>query len=137
MSAQLLINIDVPDLQKGAEFYLNAFSLKIGRKFGIGGVELLGLSSPIYLLKKDSGTHPFPEAQVTRTYHRHWCPVHLDFVVDDIQSTHQKLLSLGAIEESPIQIKSWGKISMFRDPFGHGICLIEFIGSGYDEIADQ
>jgi hypothetical protein len=21
------------------------------------------------------------------------------------------------------------------DPFGHGICLIEFVGKGYDEIA--
>jgi hypothetical protein len=24
---------------------------------------------------------------------------------------------------------------MLADPFGHGVCLIEFIGKGYDEIA--
>jgi hypothetical protein len=24
---------------------------------------------------------------------------------------------------------------MLADPFGHGICLIEFVGRGYDEIA--
>jgi hypothetical protein len=23
------------------------------------------------------------------------------------------------------------------DPFGHGFCLIQFLGRGYDEIADQ
>ena len=25
---------------------------------------------------------------------------------------------------------------MLADPFGHGICLIEFLGRGYDEIAN-
>jgi len=26
---------------------------------------------------------------------------------------------------------------MLADPFGHGICLIEFVGRGYDEIATE
>ena len=28
-------------------------------------------------------------------------------------------------------------IAMLADPFGHGICLIEFVGRGYDEIATE
>ncbi len=29
----------------------------------------------------------------------------------------------------------WGKIAMLADPFGHGLCLIQFLNRGYDEIA--
>ena len=130
----ILINIDVPDLKKGIVFYTQAFDLKIGRKFGDAGVELMGLPAPIYLLEKAEGTLPFPDATEGRSYKRHWSPVHLDFVVMDIENTRESLLSLGAIEEDAVKIKKWGKIAMFRDPFGHGICLIEFLGRGYDEI---
>ena len=38
------------------------------------------------------------------------------------------------IEGEPATHK-WGKIAHLADPFGHGLCLIEFIGRGYDEIA--
>lgn len=27
--------------------------------------------------------------------------------------------------------------ALFVDPFGHGFCLIEFTGRGYDEIASE
>jgi lactoylglutathione lyase len=29
----------------------------------------------------------------------------------------------------------WGRIAQLADPFGHGLCLIQFLGRGYDEIA--
>jgi hypothetical protein len=29
----------------------------------------------------------------------------------------------------------WGRIAHMADPFGHGLCLIQFLGCGYDEIA--
>ena len=38
----LLINIDVPDLPAAEALYTNAFGLTAGRRFGDGGVELLG-----------------------------------------------------------------------------------------------
>ena len=28
-----------------------------------------------------------------------------------------------------------GKIAHLADPFGHGVCLVQFLGRGYDEIA--
>jgi hypothetical protein len=31
----------------------------------------------------------------------------------------------------------WGRIARMADPFGHGICFIEFLGRGYDEIAGE
>ena len=33
-----------------------------------------------------------------------------------------------------VQIYSWGKIAGVADPFGHGICLIQLLGAGYDEV---
>jgi len=34
-----------------------------------------------------------------------------------------------------VRTHSWGRIAVMADPFGHGFCLIEFLGRGYDEIA--
>lgn len=105
----VLINIDVPDVAKAEAFYLSALGLKVGRRFGAAGVELLGLPAPIYLLQKDSGTSPSQHTAQTRTYDRHWCPVHLDFVVDDIQTAHERLVKAGAKVEAPIASKSRGQ----------------------------
>jgi catechol 2,3-dioxygenase-like lactoylglutathione lyase family enzyme len=58
----LLVNIDVDDLAKGIGFYSAAFGLRVGRRFGTFGVELLGSSAPIYLLVKGEGT---PAAETT------------------------------------------------------------------------
>jgi len=60
----LLVNIDVDVLDRAVRFHTAAFDLRVGRRFGAGGVELLA------------------------------------------------------------------------DPFGHGFCLLQFVGNGYDEIAD-
>ncbi len=52
----LLVNLDVDDLEKAVRFYGSAFGLKVGRRFGAFGVEMLGSSIPIYLLVKSPGT---------------------------------------------------------------------------------
>lgn len=135
MTATLLINIDVDDLEKATEFYCEAFGLHVGRRFGADAVELLGATSPIYLLVKPNGTVASPSSRHLRSYARHWTPVHLDFVVSDIESALDRARNAGARLESPVRTNNWGKIAMLADPFGHGICLIEFVGRGYDEIA--
>lgn len=38
--------------------------------------------------------------------------------------------------ERPVRTAVWGKIALLADPFGHGLCLIEFLNRGYDEIAE-
>ena len=55
MTATLLVNIDVDDLAKATEFYCKAFNLRVGRRFGSDAIELLGATSPIYLLVKPNG----------------------------------------------------------------------------------
>jgi uncharacterized glyoxalase superfamily protein PhnB len=40
----------------------------------------------------------------------------------------------GARLEGEVETHVWGRIAVLADPFGHGFCLIEFLGRGYDEI---
>jgi predicted enzyme related to lactoylglutathione lyase len=131
----VLVNLDVDDLEKAVGFYLSAFDLKVGRRFGTFAVELLGTSTPFYLLLNKAGS-PATVAGHARTYERHWTPVHLDFVVQDIDASVAKALAAGAKLEKPTSIHSYGKLAVLADPFGHGFCFIEFLGRGYDEIAD-
>ena len=63
---KLLVNIDVDDLARGERFYCEALSLRVGRRFGTSGVELLGLEAPIYLLVKAAGSAPFGRHEANR-----------------------------------------------------------------------
>ena len=98
---------------------------------------MLGASSAIYLFVKAEGTKPSTNADQVRRYRRHWTPVHLDFVVAEIEAAVSRALEAGATIEGEIQTHDWGRITHMADPFGHGICFIEFLGRGYDEIADE
>jgi predicted enzyme related to lactoylglutathione lyase len=138
---QILINIDVPDLARAEQFYTRAFDLTAGRRFGLV-VELNSSSSSssniaIYLLQNDSGTAASVTTNAARTYQRHWTPVHLDFSVKDIEQAVDRAVQAGAILEDPIDTQPWGRIAHLADPFGHGLCLIQFTGRGYDEIVDS
>ncbi len=133
--AQLIVNVDVDDLEKAVRFYTSALGLRIGRRFSGGGIELVGAEVPIYMLVAAPGTAPFRGAAVSRDYSRHWTPVHLDFAVDDIEKGVARAVAAGAHVEVPIQQDKYGKMAVLADPFGHGFCLLQFEGRGYDEIA--
>jgi lactoylglutathione lyase len=135
VTLQLLANIDVDDLERAEAFYVEALQLTVGRRFGSGAVELLGASSPIYLLKKAAGSAAGDATAQTRDYRRHWTPVHLDFVVVDLAAALTRATAAGAKLEGEVRTANWGRIAVLADPFGHGFCLIEFLNRGYDEIA--
>ena len=131
----LLVNIDVNDLERGIRFYTTAFSLDVTRRFGADGAELSGGSSKIYLLLKAADSEATPTTSQRRGYERHWTPVHLDIIVEDIESAVARAIHAGAILEKPVRTSSWGKIALMADPFGHGFCLVQFLGRGYDEVS--
>lgn len=133
--AALLVNIDVPDLDRAIAFYSAAFDLRLGRRLGSDFAELVGSSVPIYLLQTAPGTKPFREAVATRQYERHWTPVHLDFVVPDLDAALVRALEAGATQEAAPSDHAYGRLVLLSDPFGHGECLIEFNARGYDAIA--
>jgi len=130
---RVLINLDVADLERGAAFYTQALGLRIGRRFD-GFVELLGAEAPIYLLQKEAGTPPFAGAEPARSYARHWTPLHLDFVVTDLDAAVARALAAGAVLEATPSRHAYGRLALLHDPFGHGFCLLQFEGKGYDEL---
>jgi predicted enzyme related to lactoylglutathione lyase len=137
MGSSVLINVDVPDIESAVAFYAGAFGLSVKRRFGgQEGAELAGWPVPLFLLRKDAGTTGTAAPDARRTYERHWTPVHLDVVVDDIDAALSRAVDAGAVIEQGVRTAVWGKIAVLADPFGHGLCLIEFLNRGYDEIAD-
>jgi predicted enzyme related to lactoylglutathione lyase len=130
----LLVNIDVDDLDRATRFYCDGLGLTVGRRFD-GWIELLGAAAPIYLLPKASGTPISPVAKQKRDYRRHWTPVHLDFVVQDIRAAVKRVQAAGAILERDVTTHDYGLLALLADPWGNGFCLLQFTGRGYDEIA--
>ena len=134
MTAGLLVNIDVDDLQTAATFYCEGLGLRVGRRFE-GWIELVGASAPIYLLPKPAGSAVSPACDEKRDYGRHWTPVHLDFVVADIGAALKRALAAGATLERDVTDHAYGKLALLADPCGNGFCLLQVTGRGYDEIA--
>jgi len=52
-------------------------------------------------------------------------------------SIYLRAVAAGARLERPIQTSKWGRLALLADPFGHGFCLVQFLGRGYDEIAQD
>lgn len=130
---QLLLNLDVPDLPAAVAFYQQALGLSVGRVLFDGSVvEMLGAAVPLYLLHKAAATRPCPQAEVQRDYGRHWMPLHLDRIVDDLEPVLARALAAGAQQEGEIGEHDWGRLVTLSDPFGHGLCLLQWRGEGYD-----
>jgi len=132
----ILVNIDVPDLEHAIDFYRRAFGLSLHRRLGPKAAEMLGANAPIYLLEKAAGSPAASAARQTRDYARHWTPVHLDVVVDDVDRAVDQAVAAGARLEDPAASHAWGRIAHLSDPYGHGICILQFLGRGYDELSD-
>lgn len=133
---ELRICVDVDDMNRAIAFYTEGLGLRAGRRFQDAFTEILGASSPIDLLLNAAGTRPVAGSQEERSYQRHWTPVHLDFVVDDIDAAVARLVEHGAVLEMPVNDRAWGRIAGLADPFGHGIDLLQFTGRGYDALLE-
>ena len=133
---EMLVNIDVDDLEKAVAFYRDALGLQAGRRLFDGSVvEMTGASSKIHLLAKAPGGSASSQKEICRSYQRHWTPLHLDFAVDNLESAVNRAVAAGATLEDKIEAFNWGRIATLSDPFGHGFCLLQFLGRGYDEVA--
>lgn len=130
---RLLLNLDVPDLAAAETFYVAAFGLRPARRLGDSVLELDGAQLPIYLLRNAAGS--VCASGSARDYARHWMPAHVDVVVEDLDAALARALAAGAVQEGAVREANWGRIVQLADPFGHGWCLLQFLGRGYDEIA--
>src|SRR5512147_2936753 len=130
----LRICIDVPDLDRAIDFYTRALGLRLGRRNGAHWAELLGAACPVDLLPVEDGSQATPVAPALRDFARHWTPVHLDVVVEDLEAALARAEAAGARLERPVVARKWGRMANLGDPFGHGLCLLQFEGRGYDEL---
>ena len=127
--------IDVGDLESAVAFYTRALGLTLAGRAGDAWVELGGGPCPIDLVAKPPGSAPLPRAgRARRDYERHWTPVHLDVVVDDVNAAVARAVSAGATLERGVEAHPWGKLAVLGDPFGHGFCFLEMTGRGYEAV---
>jgi predicted enzyme related to lactoylglutathione lyase len=134
-AARFLVNIDVPDLERAVAFYVRGMGLTLSRRlFGGTVAEMTGAPATIYLLQKEAGSPPLPGSGQRRDYARHWTPVHLDFIVDALEPALERALAAGAKLEGKVETFEWGRQAVMSDPFGNGVCLIQWLGGGYDAV---
>lgn len=119
---QIAICIDVPDLETAASFYCSALGCEklsghsANTKLSAGNME-------ICLLLKEEGSKPVANTLDTRSYSRHWPPIHLDFRVTDFEQAVNDVTNFGGSHEGT-NSGDWGAIAHCADPFGNGFCLI-------------
>ena len=131
----ILVNIDVDDLARAEAFYTNAFGLRPGRRFGKDGVELIGFAAPIYLLVKPGGTAATKSSPSASRLSRHWTPVHLDFVVEDVEAGVARAPAAGATVEAPVRSSRLGRAGGDGRSVRPRLLSDRVRSRGYDEIA--
>ena len=127
--------IEVNDLDRGVAFYCSGLGLSLKRRLSPGWIELEGANLSIYLLGNRPPVVDLGSTKVARSYQRHWTPVHLDFIVPDLEEAVARLTTLGGSLDRDIKTREYGHIANMADPFGNGFDLIEFSGSGYDAVS--
>ena len=126
--------IEVGDLERGITFYCGTLGFTLKRRLSATWVELEGARVPIFLLGNRPPVADSGGKKVQRSFERHWTPVHLDFIVDDLDVTVARALELGASLERGVQNREYGRIANMADPFGNGFGPIEFVLDGYDRL---
>jgi predicted enzyme related to lactoylglutathione lyase len=120
---KISVSIDVPNLKQAESFYIAALGCKKLRDQGQDMAVLSTDNCDIYLQEKEAGTKPLVSDEVVRDYKRHWTPVHLDFITENVDELVNKILQLGGLHEGG-ESGDWGSIAYCADPFGNGFCVI-------------
>jgi catechol 2,3-dioxygenase-like lactoylglutathione lyase family enzyme len=125
------IYIEVRDLEAGVAFYTSGLGLRELRRFTPRWVELSGARVPIHLLARPEPSFRAGGARLGRSFERHWTPVHVDLIVDDLQPAVARALAAGATLDRDIVDHHYWQMANLADPFGNGIDLIQFDHGGY------
>lgn len=121
-------SIDVPDLEAGVAFYADGLGFEALGPAAADSFELRAGAVRIDLLERESGSDAVPadgDGAAARDYDRHWTPVHLDLVVDDVDDAVRRAVDAGATLESGPEDLGRERLARCVDPFGNGFCLLE------------
>ena len=120
---KISVSIDVSNLKQAESFYIEALGCKKLRDQGSDMAVLSTDNCDIYLQEKEAGTKPLVSSEVVRDYQRHWTPIHLDFLTENVDVVVERVLRLGGLHEGG-ESGDWGSIAYCADPFGNGFCVI-------------
>ena len=125
--------VEVEDTEAGIAFYTAALGLAVRRRLTPRWVELEGASIPIFILGNRPQSFDAGGVEIAREFTRHGTPVHLDFIVDDLEAWVRRARHAGAVVEREEAHDSF-RMANCSDPFGNGFDLIEVAAGGYDAI---
>jgi predicted enzyme related to lactoylglutathione lyase len=125
--------VEVEDTEAGVAFYTAALGLTVRRRLTPRWVELDGARIPIFILGNRPESFDAGGVEIAREFTRHWTPVHLDFIVDDLEPWVRRAREVGAVVEREESYDAF-RMANCSDPFGNGFDLIEVAPGGYDAI---
>ncbi len=87
---ELETTIDVDDLDRAVEFYCGGLGLALVER-NPDWARLALDGQTFWLCPFAAGPH----GTITRDFRRHWTPIHLDFIVDDVDKAVERALAAG------------------------------------------
>ncbi|WNZ57612.1 VOC family protein [Microbulbifer sp. MKSA007] len=119
---KLSISIDVSNIKQAEDFYIKALGCKKLRDQA--GMSVISVENcDIYLQEKEARSAAAPTETAERNYSRHWTPVHIDFLTENVDEIVKRIVKLGGKHEGG-ERGDWGTIAYCSDPFGNGFCVI-------------
>ena len=125
------VYIEVADLDRALAFYTTGLSLSESRRFTPRWAELSGACVPIHLLARPEPSFDAGATVLARSFERHWTPVHVDLIVEDLEVSLAQALAAGATLDRDVVDHHYWRMANLADPFGNGIDLIQFDHGGY------
>lgn len=118
------VSIDVPDLDRGLQFYGEVFGFaEKARPFPTMAI-LDANNVTVCMHAKSAGTKSSSRGDEPRRYDRHWTPIHLDLHVDDFDAVLESVKEHGGAIEDEHRPKGRKPVAFCSDPFGNGFCVI-------------
>ena len=123
---KLEVCIDVDDVARAVAFYGRGLGLAVVAQHPRWAQLELG-EQTLWIVKKQGLG---PAGTGACDYRRHWTPVHLDFVVDDLDSAVERALAAGGRLDRGItrnEAEPCGRhdLANLSDPAGNGVDLIQ------------
>ncbi len=117
------ISIDVDDLDRAVRFYCGLGLTLVERGRDWARAELDGRTFWIHRFAAGPG------GPITRDFGRHWTPVHLDFLVEDLDAALARALAVGGRLEGEVrrnEPEPAGRcdVANLSDPAGNGVDLV-------------
>jgi predicted enzyme related to lactoylglutathione lyase len=131
------IYIEIDDLERGIAFYVEGLGLTVKRRLTPRWAELAGAQMPIHLLGRPEPEFETGDHVLRKDFSRHWTPIHLDFVVEDLEAAVERAVAAGATLERRVDHPGLWRLAALADPFGNGFDLLTDPEPAYDRLTAQ